>query len=869
MNKEKMVYSNDLTKVIETVAEIESESFRKRFVLETKSGYYYTYKGKAKGSYANAIAELRAEGYTGNVHLIETEGYCYDTFVVKFLAEENKNWLDIIVFRTSCGVKSQNLFSCDTVFRFYKNNKFKMYFRDGCQWEVRETRWRPTENVETLDDSKRYLKNSTAVSRWLGLDYNDIDANTIKSMKAQYRDNRSFSDETKSVIRSVFPKTTDDQIKSWIRFREFLRHPKMNGNSVSKTAQTRKTLVDEVFLPTIEKITLPRKVLDPDEVAQAHKEGFINYDRGYGEYIRYEKCFHRIGEWIIFSKDKNQRFFYNVETDKKYCVNYYPASQWREECNIGVFRTDDLISALDNFRDYFRYYDTLSFYPVDWDGKYSYSLPVRNINYKDSKYDRAPKCYNENTGEISPEECFRGTIVVDFLKEEKDWIFEDRKTRGGTTYSLGTFEDLAKLNRCPGIAFLLLCIKKERRKFAEQLYKLKLNGFLVKMLTDPNSFKEKSEKDNYRTFLSYDKKENNLKKGFGIPMDKIRIYDQFIQENCLKKRSDSVPPSLEYLRNILGENLFTIDNETFKGYIKYITNYNGSYMQDYIKHIMEIFPNKSPKEMLKTLEKIGSPYVYSDYLRLREQYLNCFDGERRAAMEKIYKKVPDKSKKFKYLNEYFSTTRVWNEERTIVTTEEQFKRLLEDYKSCVAVRNENGIITGAYLELTEEKTIRFLHDELSVFITAHQQEVEAEGFKESAKRLLAYEYEGKYLSIVAPKESKELAIEGGTLNHCVAGFINSVIKGSENILFIRRNDMKDSPYYTIAVDPNGRIEQVHGYGNNDLSEAEQNEAYYKSGLNVYNKTFDLLKFLHEWAKAKKDLIVENTIHERYGMFGAH
>lgn len=864
MNKEKMVYSNDLTKVIETVAEIESENFRKRFVLETKSGYYYTYKGKAKGSYADAIAELRAQGYTGNVHLIETEGYCYDTFVVKFLAEENKNWLDIIVFKTSCGVKSQDLFSCDTVFRFYKNNKFKMYFQDGYQWEARETRWRSAENVEALDDLERYLKNPTAVSRWLGLDYNDIDASIIKSMQAKYRYGRFFSDETKSIIRDVFPKTTDDQIKSWIHFREFLRHPKMNSNEVSKAAQTRKTLIDEVFLPTIEKITLPRKVLDPDEVAQAHKEGFAYRDMGY---IHYEKCFHRIGEWIIFSKDKNQRFFYNVETDKKYCVNYYPISQWREECNIGVFRTDDLIPALNNFRKYYRFLDTLSFYPADWDGTYRYNLPVRRINYKDNKYDRAPKCYNENMEEISPEECFKGTIVVDFLKEEKDWVFEDIEDRSKEVCSLGTFEDLTKLNRCPGIAFLLLCIKKERRKFAEQLYKLKLNGFLVKMLTDPNSFKEKSEDNSYRTFLSYDKKENNLKKGFGMPMDKIRIYDQIIQENCFgKTKDDFMVPPLETLRNILGENLFTIDNETFKGYIKYITNYNMSYIQEYIRHIMDIFPNKSPKEMLKTLEKIGSPYVYNDYLRLREQYLNYFDGERKIAMEKTYKKIPDKSKKFKYLNEYVLTAS-WRQE--LMTTEKQFELLSKDYKNCVAVRNKNGIITGAYLELTEKETIRFLHDELSVFITAHQKEIEAKGFKESAKRLLKYEYEGKDLSIVAPKESKELAIEGGVLNHCVAGFVDSVIRGSENILFIRRNDMKDSPYYTIAVDPNGRIEQVHGYGNNDLSETEQNEAYYKSGLNVYNKTFDLLKFLREWAKAKKGLIVENTIHERYGMLGAH
>lgn len=864
MNKEKMVYSNDLTKALETVAEIESENFRKGYVLETKAGKYYTYKGKAKDSYFGAIAELRAQGYTGTVHLIETEGYCYDTFVAKFLAEENKNWLDIIVFKTSCGVRSQDLFGCDRIFRFYKDNKFKTYFKNGCQWEAREKWWQPAVHAENSADLEYGLKNSKCVFTSLWPDINDIDAATIKSMKAQYRYDRCLSDETQNIIRSVFPKTTDDQIKSWMNFREFLRHPGRNGNSINKAAKTRETLINEVILPIIEKITLQLKVADPNEAEQARKQGFV-YHNGSG-YALYEKCFHRIGDWIIFSNAAGQRFFYNVKTDKKYCVDYCPNYSWRDACIIGVFRMEDLIYTLNNFGVYYRYKSVLNFYPADWDGKYRSDLPVKCVNYKDAKYERAPKCYNENMEEISPEECFKGTIVADFLKEEKDWIFKDRDAYNTEIYSLGTFEDLAKLNRCPGIAFLLLCVKRERRKFAEQLYKLKLNGFLVKLLTDPRSFKEKSEDDHYREiFLSYNKSENNLKKGFGIPMDKIRIYDQVMQEAYFKEPEKiSKIPSLEVLRKILGENLFTIDNETFKGYMKYMTHQNGG-LERYMGNIMNTFPNKSPKEMLKTFEKIGSPYVYNDYLQLREQYLSYFDGERKMAMERIYKKLPDKSKKFKYLNEYVDNYRY----QRVVSTEEQFARLSTNYKNCIAVRNESGIITGAYIQLTEEETIRFLHDELSVFITAHQQEVEAQGFKESATRLLKYEYEGKDLSIVAPKESKELAIEGGTLNHCVAGFINSVIRGSENILFIRRNDMKDSPYYTIAVDPHGKIEQIHGYDNNDLSELEQDEAYCKSGYNVYNKTFDLLKFLHEWAKAKKGLIVEDTIREKYGLLGAH
>ena len=142
--------------------------------------------------------------------------------------------------------------------------------------------------------------------------------------------------------------------------------------------------------------------------------------------------------------------------------------------------------------------------------------------------------------------------------------------------------------------------------------------------------------------------------------------------------------------------------------------------------------------------------------------------------------------------------------------------------------------------------------------------ITSKDIKEAAKRLLKYEYTGKELSIVAPRESKELAVEGGVLHHCVAGFIDSVIRGSENVLFIRRNDMKESPYYTMALSPNGHIEQIHGYRNNNLGIKEQEMAWNESHLDVYNKNFDLVKFLHEWIKNKKGLVAEGTIRESYG-----
>ena len=402
---------------------------------------------------------------------------------------------------------------------------------------------------------------------------------------------------------------------------------------------------------------------------------------------------------------------------------------------------------------------------------------------------------------------------------------------------------------------------------AEQLYKLKLNGMLIQLLINPDSFKEKSEKDDefsyYRrnpVFCHYDKKGTNLKKMFNISMDKIKAYDNMLKIAYEDSLSRSVTvPSMSIIQKILGDAFMNLDSNTFIEYLNYGRKYtiNLSDINEIRPHIMD---GRSPKEIINILNKIGNTSTFCDYLRMRTQYLNYFDGPEAERLEKVYNIMPGKAKKFNYLRE--KRRPYWEDK--MISVEEQYSSLAEKYKNVQPVYNEYGKLIGAQLDLTEQEHIRYLHDELSEFIAAHRKELQAEGFRKAAERLLKYEYKGKELSIVAPKESTELAIEGGTLEHCVAGFIDPVIRGTENVLFIRRNDMLDKPYYTLAISNDGNIEQIHSYRNGNLTIYGQAEAYKKSELEVYNKTFDLIKFLREWANAKKGLVVPSTIKEIYG-----
>lgn len=64
-----------------------------------------------------------------------------------------------------------------------------------------------------------------------------------------------------------------------------------------------------------------------------------------------------------------------------------------------------------------------------------------------------------------------------------------------------------------------------------------------------------------------------------------------------------------------------------------------------------------------------------------------------------------------------------------------------------------------------------------------------------------------------PHELDELKIEGETLHHCVATYIDKVAKGETMILFIRKESEPDKPYYTLEW--KDRVVQCRGMRNCD------------------------------------------------------
>lgn len=71
------------------------------------------------------------------------------------------------------------------------------------------------------------------------------------------------------------------------------------------------------------------------------------------------------------------------------------------------------------------------------------------------------------------------------------------------------------------------------------------------------------------------------------------------------------------------------------------------------------------------------------------------------------------------------------------------------------------------------------------------------------------EYRRKEFSIINPTNTAEVKMEGAYLGHCVGTYVERIIRGETLVVFLRKTEEIDVPYYTIEV-KNNRISQIQG-----------------------------------------------------------
>lgn len=140
-----------------------------------------------------------------------------------------------------------------------------------------------------------------------------------------------------------------------------------------------------------------------------------------------------------------------------------------------------------------------------------------------------------------------------------------------------------------------------------------------------------------------------------------------------------------------------------------------------------------------------------------------------------------------------------------------------------------------YPENVEEahKKIISVYNQILIQKKEKETKLLQESYQEFYPKAKKFEFSNENYSIIACKQVSDLITEGITLNHCVGSYRESVSKGKEYILFLRKNSELETPYYTIDITPDKQIRQIHGKCNCNL-------------------TKELIPFIKEW-KEKFDL----------------
>lgn len=135
------------------------------------------------------------------------------------------------------------------------------------------------------------------------------------------------------------------------------------------------------------------------------------------------------------------------------------------------------------------------------------------------------------------------------------------------------------------------------------------------------------------------------------------------------------------------------------------------------------------------------------------------------------------------------------------------------------------------------------HDELAAIIAANEDKLKAQeaddkypGCKpgcDAVRERFGWS-DGEHICVV-PTGAADIMREGRLLGHCVGSsdrYFERIAIGESYIVFLRRAKEPDKPWYTMEVEPGGRIRQLRTYGDNEGEERQEAKEFLKEWQKV-------------------------------------
>ena len=307
---------------------------------------------------------------------------------------------------------------------------------------------------------------------------------------------------------------------------------------------------------------------------------------------------------------------------------------------------------------------------------------------------------------------------------------------------------------------------------------------------------------------------------------------EFIVEQAIKLNIPFILTSFrsnstEFLRNdnktslVKATELSTKQLSIFQDKIQYLTN-GAMFYFNRLTRLVPTFKGIQPELFSRICEIALSDKVTNQDLDL---YYNLFLSKKGNLSKNIEKVIG-------YItNNYIEYRKLWENIKELGRLDES---LYPEFPKAEELSTLIPDITVRLETYKDEKLYNKLNEQYKEFVDSLQQ----------------YTFSNEKYSIIVPKVVQELDIEGNVLHHCVGTYKQNVAKGKEIILFLRKNSDLKTPYYTIDLDTDGFIRQIHTKNNGDIAADKDRDS--------------IMEFLDKWGKEKSNLINQKSIKLNYG-----
>lgn len=252
------------------------------------------------------------------------------------------------------------------------------------------------------------------------------------------------------------------------------------------------------------------------------------------------------------------------------------------------------------------------------------------------------------------------------------------------------------------------------------------------------------------------------------------------------------------------------------------------------------------KQRMKRLKENNGNIVYLEWLR-HEKMKNTLIQDKIIGW---FTQGGVGVKDIRFILDRMSETQVYNYlSRQMVTGDDNVRQVLTTWKDYLSMADKLKMDTSMEL-IYKPKDLYLGHQEMIKLtrgpeIAAQTKKIlkDYPNVDKICKEIKSkYEFSDKEYTIIAPEGAKDIVLEGIALNHCVdtAHYYFERINTHESyILFLRKTNNVDKPYYTIEVEPNGTIRQKRTTGDKQNADIE-----------------DAKKFLLKWQKEVQKRITD-------------